>query len=1384
MKRLIVLAVALSIMWALSGLPSTVEMGVSDPLTLAAIGFVVLAAFTVGELGGRLGLPKVTGYIVAGVALGPQVASILTDTLVGELRVFNTLALGLIATTAGLELDLAAIRRVWKTLVVTVALKVPLLLLLVGGTLFGVETLWPSLGLPSEAILPVAIIVGVLGIGTSPAIALAVVNESRSKGRLTDLLLAIAVVKDLVVVVSLAIAIAVARAMLDPEASLDAHVLIHVTEELGSSMLVGGLLGGLLILYVRYIHAQMLVFVLMMILVVAELSHLLHLELLLVFIVAGFLVRNFSPYEHELLEPLERIALPVFVVFFTTAGAGVDLHATFALLPLALAIVVARLIAFFIASHAGATVGAEGPALKQNAWLTYIPQAGVTLGLVLLAAEALPSLAEPLTRIGMALVAIHLLVGPVTLGLGLRRAGETGDASAPHDAHAHGHAHGEPAPAPDGEPTPEPAAPALTEEALLAPLAGTGQEEVVAALHRAIRSELSTFAADAREILADEQVQVRELLPADGEAASLLALVAQPAPLVSRTDRAEELLSLYRRLSRHIQALPELVAVTAIPPTADQQRRSRQSSRFVRGIRWLRRIGSRRRQQRVPLRMLARTALEGRLITALLDASRERWRADAQLLETLQPFLLGRLDPTLADELLDDAAARWLGAPAALGRAVEEGFVALCADLQATATPEGLATRPRYSRIEPVVEAARAALREEDADWASGLAATEEHLRIFALIAAAQQHISAEVHAWGVEPLEPIQQRFLPLVAEIEQQLIALEQQLTALDPIERVPAMWEPLLAEVYPARRQRLLQRLGTVFRHRVQPEQLIGPLLTLVEGLPRQLRMLIRPVSAAETPDAISTTVLQPAQHLQALIGEMIPDLTRALGPASGLVASGDRLVGEGIEVAAYGLMLASRQHAEDSRADLAPLHRAIARLEDYREELEEAISRALKGLSDEQLRYHKQLDDLQDARRLSAARIRTSMASTRQSVQVGLQTLQSGLVRVRAAVEAREAALMEHPAVVSQLIQSGQRHLDAASIRSWLAGPQGIPPGMALLFSGASVDDHRLFIVHTEIVDALLANIDSTMPLTALISGERGSGRTSVLNIVQLRARGIRILRPDSGFHDRHSGLLGALAAELSCTSAPDALTAALTREPTLVLIDDLEHFVVPGPAGLQPLRETLQLIAATTEVNWIITASTAALDRLETLGPIRDLFIRHHRLQTQGWKGLQEVIATRARLGGLLLKSTPPPLRDSLLGRGFAESYFRELLKQSDGNLRAALVLHTRASTLLEEDLIVTSRPQRIKMPFFQQLPGPARAVLLQLYTFGPMSIAQLAESTGLTEPELARHLLFLRAAGLMITAPHRRNQLAIPRSLCAPLHDALKKHRLLEETRS
>jgi Kef-type K+ transport system membrane component KefB len=366
MRRFIVLVALLAVMLGLR-LLQTEDVHQVHAVILASIGFVLLASFTVAEMGSAMTLPRVTGYIVTGALLSSF--GILSPAVVLEMKMFNTLALGLIAIGAGLELSVSQLMSVARTLSVTIVAKILIAAPLVGGVFFLYESYLGPLGVSSTPVIVAgALVMGALSIGTSPAIALAIISETKSKGRLSDIVLGAAVLKDLVVVIALAIALAIARGVLADGAGSGAG-LAHVFLEIGYSVAAGAVLGTLLILYIRYIKAEMLLFVAATILVAAELAGLFHLELLLVFIAAGFVVRNFSDYEHDLMVPVQMVSLPVFVVFFTIAGASIDLAATFVVLPLALSLCAARAFGFYWSARLGNAVGLEHEIVKENAWL-------------------------------------------------------------------------------------------------------------------------------------------------------------------------------------------------------------------------------------------------------------------------------------------------------------------------------------------------------------------------------------------------------------------------------------------------------------------------------------------------------------------------------------------------------------------------------------------------------------------------------------------------------------------------------------------------------------------------------------------------------------------------------------------------------------------------------------------------------------------------------------------------------------------------------------------------------------------------------------------------------------------------------------------------------
>ncbi|GEM_PF-435189 len=425
MKRIFILGLLFLLMYALQFLQVEIEAPF-HPKSLATLGFVLLAAYTFGQITSGLSLPRITGYIITGILFGPYVVNLFSVGVVNDLKVVNSLAIGLIALTAGGELKLSGLRSIAKSLTFIVLIKGFLILAVITLTVFAIKGLIPFLaGQGTPLILTVGAIFGIMAIGTSPAATIAVINETGSRGRLTDTTLGAAVVKDVVMVVMLAVAISLAKLFSTPGAVFDSAVFLRVGEELLFSLLAGAILGVLIILYIKFIHAEMWLFIVGLIFSATAVADLLHLEALLMFITAGFVVQNFSKFGDSLIHPIEGVSLPVYVVFFSIAGAGLDLRALQQVGLVAVILVVVRIAAIYWGTRVATALAKEPVAIKKNAWLSFIAQAGVVLGLSIIVENNLPGLGSEIKTVVLGTIALNLIIGPITFKLALSNAGET-----------------------------------------------------------------------------------------------------------------------------------------------------------------------------------------------------------------------------------------------------------------------------------------------------------------------------------------------------------------------------------------------------------------------------------------------------------------------------------------------------------------------------------------------------------------------------------------------------------------------------------------------------------------------------------------------------------------------------------------------------------------------------------------------------------------------------------------------------------------------------------------------------------------------------------------------------------------------------------------------
>jgi Kef-type K+ transport system membrane component KefB len=151
----------------------------------------------------------------------------------------------------------------------------------------------------------------------------------------------------------------------------------------------------------------------------------LHFDPLLTFLVAGFMVQNLSKQGEKLLHAIEGTGSVVYVLFFASAGADLNIPLLRQLWPLALLLAGVRAVTTFGAARASSALARDEPVLKRWAWTALVAQAGLTQGLAGIIEREYPTFGSQFRALVIANVALNAVVGPVLFKLALDHAGES-----------------------------------------------------------------------------------------------------------------------------------------------------------------------------------------------------------------------------------------------------------------------------------------------------------------------------------------------------------------------------------------------------------------------------------------------------------------------------------------------------------------------------------------------------------------------------------------------------------------------------------------------------------------------------------------------------------------------------------------------------------------------------------------------------------------------------------------------------------------------------------------------------------------------------------------------------------------------------------------------
>jgi hypothetical protein len=285
--------------------------------------------------------------------------------------------------------------------------------------------------LPTMAVIGVALMWGVLSITRSPSAALGILSQTRATGPVATFTLTFVMASDLVVVVLVAACLTVVQPMVDPSGSISMREFEALGHELLGSIALGTTLGLVLAAYMRLVNRQLIVVFLVLGFGLSEVMRFLHYDALLAFMVAGFVVQNLSNQGEKFISAIRRTGSVIYVIFFATAGAELDIPLLRALGPVAVALATTRALITWGTGRLSSYVADDPPAVRKWGWSGLISQAGLALGIGASIAQRFPAFGGSFRALVIATVALNEMIGPILFKLALDRSGETSTAPEP-----------------------------------------------------------------------------------------------------------------------------------------------------------------------------------------------------------------------------------------------------------------------------------------------------------------------------------------------------------------------------------------------------------------------------------------------------------------------------------------------------------------------------------------------------------------------------------------------------------------------------------------------------------------------------------------------------------------------------------------------------------------------------------------------------------------------------------------------------------------------------------------------------------------------------------------------------------------------------------------
>ena len=407
--------------------------------TLLSIAVALCAGLLVSRFVKPLKLPAVTGYLIAGILIGPYCLGKLgvpglgfpTTADVKALSLFNDVALGFIAFAIGNEFRLSQLRQTGKQATVIGIFQALTATLMVDLMLIGLHyfILGDSISIAD------AIVLGAIATATAPAATLMVVRQYKAKGELTDLLLPIVALDDAVGLIVFAVSFGIAKAINCGNYDM-VSILVEPLLEIVFSVLLGFVMGGVFSAAEKYFksNSKRLSLSITFVILTVALSMMkfevggvkIGFSSLLVCMMLGTVFCNVCDFSADMMDKTDKWTSPLYILFFVLSGAELelDVFSNLSVIVIGLVYIFARAFGKWMGASISSKCMKCSPSVQKWLGITLLPQAGVALGMSVTVAQTLGADGEMIRNIVLFGVLIYELIGPAMTRIALIHSGD------------------------------------------------------------------------------------------------------------------------------------------------------------------------------------------------------------------------------------------------------------------------------------------------------------------------------------------------------------------------------------------------------------------------------------------------------------------------------------------------------------------------------------------------------------------------------------------------------------------------------------------------------------------------------------------------------------------------------------------------------------------------------------------------------------------------------------------------------------------------------------------------------------------------------------------------------------------------------------------------